>query len=92
MQTNGDVTLTNTAVTNDGTIEVTGGKLKITGSVGDGVAEDSGTIQIDGGAVLDLNVSDTQNVSFSGTGGELQIDTAASAATSLAWLRRTRST
>ena len=77
VQTSGDVTLTNVGVTNDGTIEVTGGKLTITGtgSVADSVANDGGTIQIDGGAVLDLNVSDTQNISFTGTGGKLQIDT-----------------
>ncbi len=77
VQTSGDVTLTNVGVTNDGTIEVTGGKLTITGtgSVADSVANDGGTIQIDGGAVLDLNVSDTQNISFAGTGGKLQIDT-----------------
>src|SRR6185437_16041317 len=59
-------------------IEVTGGKLTITGagSVADSDGSTGGTIQIDGGAVLDLNASDTQNVSFTGTGGELQIDTA----------------
>ena len=77
VQTNGNVTLTNTGVTNDGTIEVTGGTLTITGtgSVADSHGNTGGTIQIDGGAVLDLNVSDTQNVSFSGTGGEFKIDT-----------------
>ena len=78
VQTSGNVTLTNTGVTNDGTIEVTGGTLKITGtgSVADSDGNTGGTIQIDGGATLDLNASDTQNVSFSGTGGELKIDTA----------------
>ncbi|MDE2603589.1 MAG: FecR domain-containing protein, partial [Bradyrhizobium sp.] len=77
VQTSGDVTLTNASVANDGTLEVTGGKLTITGagSVADSVANHGGTIQIDGGAVLDLNVPDTQNVSFTGTGGELRIDT-----------------
>ena len=77
VQTSGNVTLTNTAVTNDGTIEVTAGKLTITGSgsVADSVANDGGTIQIDTGATLDLNATDTQNISFAGTGGELQIDT-----------------
>ena len=77
VQTSGTVTLTDTAVTNDGTIEVTGGTLTITGagSVADSAGNTGGTIQIDGGATLDLQVSDTENVSFSGSGGELQIDT-----------------
>jgi fibronectin-binding autotransporter adhesin len=75
VKTSGDVTLTNTSVTNDGKIEVTDGILKITGSVGDGTPGGSGSIQIDNGAVLDLNASDTQNVAFSGSSGKLQIDT-----------------
>ena len=74
VKTSGDVTLTNTSVTNDGKIEVTDGILKITGSVGDSVPGGSGSIQIDNGAVLDLNASDTQNVAFAGDGGKLQID------------------
>ena len=44
LQTSGNVTLTDTSVTNDGTIEVTGGKLTITGSgsVADSAANDGG--------------------------------------------------
>ena len=75
VKTSGDVTLTNTSVSNDGKIEVTDGILKITGSVGDSMPGGSGSIQIDNGAVLDLNASDTQNVVFSGDSGKLQIDT-----------------
>jgi fibronectin-binding autotransporter adhesin len=74
VKTSGDVTLTNTSVTNDGKIEVTGGILKITGSV-DSTPGDHGSIQIDNGAVLDLNGSDTQGVVFAGDGGKLEIDT-----------------
>jgi fibronectin-binding autotransporter adhesin len=70
----GDVTLTSTAVTNDGTIEITGGTLKISGSVDSSVGQ-SGSIQIDAGAGLDLAGSDTQNIVFSGAGGELKIET-----------------
>ena len=75
VKTSGDVTLTNTSVTNDGTIEITGGTLKITGSVASSGPDASGSIKIDSGAVLDLDGSDTQNVVFAGTNGELQIDT-----------------
>ena len=75
VKTSGDVTLTSTSVGNDGKIEVTDGILKITGSVGDSTPGGSGSIQIDNGAVLDLNASDTQNVIFSGDSGKLQIDT-----------------
>ena len=74
VKTSGDVTLTNTSVTNDGKIEVTDGILKITGSVGDSTPGGDGSIQIDNGAVLDLNGSDTQDVAFAGDGGKLQID------------------
>jgi fibronectin-binding autotransporter adhesin len=73
VKTSGDVTLTSTGVTNDGKIEVTDGVLKVTGLVG--TLGGSGSIQIDNGAVLDLNASDTQNVAFSGDSGKLQIDT-----------------
>jgi fibronectin-binding autotransporter adhesin len=73
VKTSGDVTLTNTSVTNDGKIEVTDGILKITGSVGS-TPGDHGSIQIDSGAVLDLNGADTQDVAFVGAGGKLQID------------------
>jgi fibronectin-binding autotransporter adhesin len=73
LKTSGDVTLTDTSVTNDGKIEVTGGILKITGSVGS-TPGDHGSIQIDNGAVLDISGSDTQNVAFAGAGGKLQID------------------
>ena len=68
----GNVTFTNAALTNDGTIEVTDGKLKITGDIG----SDShiGSVQIDGGAVFELDGSGTQNVVFHGAGAELQID------------------
>ena len=75
VKTSGDVTLTSTSVGNDGKIEVTDGILKITGSVGDSTPGGSGSIQIDNGAVLDLDASDTQNVIFSGDSGKLQIDT-----------------
>ena len=74
VKTSGDVTLTNTSVTNDGKIEVTDGILKITGSVGSTPGGD-GSIQIDSGAVLDLDGADTQRVAFAGDGGKLQIDT-----------------
>jgi fibronectin-binding autotransporter adhesin len=68
VQTGGSVTLS-TNVTNDGTIEVHDGALKISGSIaGDGA------VKIDGGAVFELDGSDTQNVDFAGAGGELKID------------------
>jgi VCBS repeat-containing protein len=67
--TSGDVTLAGTSVANGGTIEVHDGTLKITGSI-----TGSGSVQIDGGALFEIDGSDTQNVVFSGTGGELQID------------------
>ncbi|MEO6841518.1 MAG: VCBS domain-containing protein [Bradyrhizobium sp.] len=75
VKTSGDVTLTNTSVTNDGTIEITDGTLKITGSIASSAPDASGSIKIDSGAVLDLDGSDTQNVVFAGINGELQIDT-----------------
>jgi fibronectin-binding autotransporter adhesin len=75
VKTSGDVTLTNNSVTNDGTIEATNGILKITGSVGDSAPGGSGSIQIDNGAVLDLDASDTQTVAFAGDAGKLRIDT-----------------
>jgi VCBS repeat-containing protein len=74
VKTSGDVSLTNSSVTNDGTIEITGGTLKITGSVASSGPDASGSIKIDSGAVLDLDGSDTQNVVFAGANGELKID------------------
>jgi VCBS repeat-containing protein len=74
VKTSGDVTLTNTSVTNDGTIEITGGTLKITGSVASSGPDASGSIKIDSGAVLDLDGSDTQNIVFAGANAELKID------------------
>jgi fibronectin-binding autotransporter adhesin len=68
VQTGGSVTLS-TNVTNDGTIEVHDGALKISGPVAG-----SGSVQIDAGAVFELDGSDTQAVVFAGTGAELQID------------------
>ena len=74
VKTSGDVTLTNTSVTNDGTIEITGGTLTITGSVASSGPDASGSIKIDSGAVLDLDGSDTQNIVFAGANAELKID------------------
>ncbi len=74
VKTSGDVTLTNTSVTNDGTIEITSGTLKITGSVASSGPDASGSIKIDSGAVLDLDGSDTQNIVFAGANAELKID------------------
>ena len=74
VKTSGNVTLTNTAVINDGTIEVTGGTLKISGSVADSGPDGSGSIKIDSHAVLEIDGSDTQNVVFAGANGELQVD------------------
>jgi fibronectin-binding autotransporter adhesin len=69
----GNVTFTNTALTNDGTIEVTDGKLKITGDIGSDAGH-IGSVQIDGGASFELGGAATQNVVFHGAGAELQID------------------
>jgi fibronectin-binding autotransporter adhesin len=71
--THGDVALSNTVITNDGTIEIAGGTLTVTGPVASS-AEQSGSIKIDTGAVLDLDASDTQNIVFNGAGAELKID------------------
>jgi VCBS repeat-containing protein len=69
--TGGSDTFSGTHVSNDGTIEVHDGTLKITGSI-----TGSGSVQIDSGAVFDLDGSDTQDVVFAGTGAELEIDAA----------------
>jgi fibronectin-binding autotransporter adhesin len=68
IKTGGSVTLT-TDVTNDGTIEVHDGALKISGSVAG-----SGSVKIDSGALFELDGTDTQDIVFAGAGGELQID------------------
>jgi len=68
IKTGGSVALT-THVTNDGTIEVHDGALKITGSV-----DGSGSVKIDGGALFELDGSDTQDIVFAAAGGELQIE------------------
>jgi len=68
VKSGGSVTLA-THVTNDGTIEVHDGALKITGSVDGG-----GSVKIDGGALLELDGTDTQDIVFAGAGAELQID------------------
>ncbi len=73
VKTTGDVILTDTAVTNDGTIEITSGTLKLTGEIGSGNGP-VGSVQIDAGALFELNGSDTQNVVFHGEGAKLQID------------------
>jgi hypothetical protein len=66
------VTHADSNVTNDGTIEILDGStLKLTGSL-----SGSGSVQIDGGALFELNGPDTQNIVFDGGKGELQIDSA----------------
>ena len=64
-----------TAITNVGTIEVVAGALQITGSIA-GTVSGGGTLQIDGGALLDLNASVTQDqgIVFAGASGELKVD------------------
>ncbi len=57
-------------VDNAGLIEVlSGATLTVTGSI-----YGIGTVQIDSGATFELNGSDTQNIVFTGSGGELVID------------------
>ncbi len=73
IKTTGNVILTGTAVTNDGTIEIASGSLKLTGEIGSGAGH-AGSVQIDAEALFELNGSDTQNVVFHGAGAELQID------------------
>ena len=68
VQTAGNVILA-ADVTNDGTIEIHDGVLKISGSV-----EGAGSVQIDGGARFELDGSDTQDIVFAGAGAELQLD------------------
>ncbi len=69
--TGGSDTFSGTQVSNDGTIEVHDGTLKITGSI-----TGSGSVQIDSGAAFDLDGSDAQNIVFAGAGAELEIDAA----------------
>ncbi len=83
VQTGGNVTLT-TDVTNDGTIEVQDGALKISGSV-----EGSGSVKIDSDARFELDGSDTQDIVFAGSGAELQLDAASSFGGKIAGLTAT---
>ena len=70
LDSTGTSAITNVGITNSGTIEVLSGALKATG----GSIAGSGSIQIDGGALFEINELDTQKVVFSGTSAELQID------------------
>ena len=72
--TGATATLDGVGVTNDGLIEIeSGGTLKVTGSI-----TGLGSIHIDGGAVFELDGSDTQSIVFdgagAGSGAELRID------------------
>lgn len=54
---------------NDGVIEITGGKLEITGSI-----SGSGKIIVDAGATLEFDGANDQIIDFHGLGGELVLD------------------
>ena len=87
----GDVYTTGTttisaAITNDFSIDVSSGVLHLTGLI-TGI----GSVQIDSGAELILDGSDSQTVSFGGANAELQINTATFDGTSRAWWRPIRS-
>ena len=60
------------SITDNGTVEVTSGKLELAGSVaGNGEEHQSGILKIDTGATLQLDGVDSVNVQFANSTGEL---------------------
>jgi VCBS repeat-containing protein len=69
LQTYGAGIEINAAITNDGTIEIKDGALKISTSI-----SGAGSVRIDGGAAFELNGSDSQTVEFHGDNAVFKID------------------